>query len=156
MNGPESRCNLSLCSGMELHHPIMSKLWDIGGRTKKKGKKRKSVLRMIMMAASQDGERPACELPQGCKTFMNCTGTGMAESELTEQLNALGHRNVSFAHGKILALNGGVFLYSVGGSPTNLSAFCFAKGKPLMHSKNSIAIVLNLIHCKEKGNRSTN
>ena len=24
--GPESRCSLSRCSGMELHHPIMSKL----------------------------------------------------------------------------------------------------------------------------------
>ena len=26
---------LSLCSGMELHHPIMSKLWDLGGGTKR-------------------------------------------------------------------------------------------------------------------------
>ena len=34
--GPESRGILSLCSGMELHHPIMSKLWDLGGRTKRK------------------------------------------------------------------------------------------------------------------------
>ena len=75
------------------------------------------------MAASQDGERPACELPEGCKTFVNYTGAGMAESELTEKLDALGHRNVSFAHGIILALHGGVFLYSVGGSPSNLSAF---------------------------------
>ena len=25
---------------MELHHPIMSKLWDIGGRTKRKKRKR--------------------------------------------------------------------------------------------------------------------
>ena len=40
----------------------------------------KSVLRMIMMSASQDGERPACEIPGGCKTFMNCTGAGMTES----------------------------------------------------------------------------
>ena len=36
--GPQSRCSLSRCSGMELHHPIMSKLWDIGGRTKRKKK----------------------------------------------------------------------------------------------------------------------
>ena len=36
--GPESRCSLIQCSGMELHHPIMSKLWDIGGRTKRKKK----------------------------------------------------------------------------------------------------------------------
>ena len=44
MNGPESRCRFSLCSGMELHHPIMSKLWDIGGRTKRKRKKGKLPL----------------------------------------------------------------------------------------------------------------
>ena len=37
--GPESRCSLSRCSGMELHHPIMSKLWDIGGRIKRKERK---------------------------------------------------------------------------------------------------------------------
>ena len=34
--GTESRGNLSLCSGMELHHPIMSKLWDLGVQTKRK------------------------------------------------------------------------------------------------------------------------
>ena len=33
IKGTESRGNLSLCSGMELHHPIMSKLWDLGGHT---------------------------------------------------------------------------------------------------------------------------
>ena len=38
MIGPESRVIHSLCSGMELHHPIMSKLWDLGGRTKRKKK----------------------------------------------------------------------------------------------------------------------
>ena len=31
--GTESRSNLSLCSGMELHHPIMNKLWNLGGQT---------------------------------------------------------------------------------------------------------------------------
>ena len=31
--GTESRGNNSLCSGLELHHPIMSKLWDLGGQT---------------------------------------------------------------------------------------------------------------------------
>ena len=34
--GPESRGSLSRCSGMELHHPIMSKLWNLGGQTKRK------------------------------------------------------------------------------------------------------------------------
>ena len=31
--GTEYRGNPSLCSGLELHHPIMSKLWDLGGQT---------------------------------------------------------------------------------------------------------------------------
>ena len=31
--GTESRGNHSLCSGLELHHPIMSKLWNLGGQT---------------------------------------------------------------------------------------------------------------------------
>ena len=91
---------------------------------------------MIKMAASQDGERPASELPEGCKTFLNCTGSVIAELELLEQLDALGHRNESYAHGNVLALHGGVLLYSVGGSPNNLSAFCFSKSKLLLNSKN--------------------
>ena len=59
----------------------------------------------------------------------------MAELELSEQLDALGHRNVSFAHGILLALHGGVLLYLVGGSPSNLSAFCFSKSKPLLNQQ---------------------
>ena len=31
--GTESRGNLSLCSGLELHHRIMSKLWNLSGQT---------------------------------------------------------------------------------------------------------------------------
>ena len=31
--GTEYRGNHSLCSGLELHHPIMSKLWNLSGQT---------------------------------------------------------------------------------------------------------------------------
>ena len=34
--GTESRGIRSLCLVLELHHTIMSKLWDLGGRTKRK------------------------------------------------------------------------------------------------------------------------
>ena len=87
----------------------------------------KSVLNMIKMEGSQEGEHTASELSEGCKTFLNCTGEVMAELELSEQLDELGHRSVSFAHGAVLALHGGVLLYSVGGSPSNLSAFVSLK-----------------------------
>ena len=39
--GTESRGNHSLCSGLELHHPIMSKLWNLGGQTQRRKKERK-------------------------------------------------------------------------------------------------------------------
>ena len=38
--GTESRGTHSLCSGLELHHPIMSKLWNLGGHTKRKKRKK--------------------------------------------------------------------------------------------------------------------
>ena len=75
----------------------------------------------------------------------------MAELELSEQFDALGHRNVSFAHGTMLALHGELLMYSVGGSPNNLSALCFSKSKPFLNSKNSRAIVLNMIQLQGKG-----
>ena len=34
--GTESRGNHSLCSGLEPHHPIMSKLWNLGGQNQRK------------------------------------------------------------------------------------------------------------------------
>ena len=41
--GTESRDNHSLCSGLELHHPIVSKLWNLGGQTKRKRKMKEKV-----------------------------------------------------------------------------------------------------------------
>ena len=43
---------------------------------------------------------------------LNCSNTGMAELELTKQLEALGIINVAFAHGTVIALYGCVFQYS--------------------------------------------
>ena len=43
--GPESRGSLSLCSVLELNHTIMSKLWDLGGRTKRKERKKRIYYR---------------------------------------------------------------------------------------------------------------
>ena len=34
---------------MELHHPIMSKLWDLGGRTKKKEKNTHFLLHLYII-----------------------------------------------------------------------------------------------------------
>jgi hypothetical protein len=46
----------------------------------------------------------------------------MAELELLEQLKQLGISNLVFAHGTVVAMYGGVLLYSVGCSPSNMSS----------------------------------
>ena len=61
------------------------------------------------MAASQDRKRPASKIPEGCKTFINYTGTVIAELDLSEQLDDLGHRNIPFSYGIILALGTSAF-----------------------------------------------
>jgi len=110
-----------------------------------------SVLQMVKMAASEDGDRAASEIPDSCKKFWNATSAGMAELELLEQLEQLGIRNVAFAHGTVVAMFGGVLNYSVGGSPSNMSAFCFKKGKALKNNQNARALVLHLISVQGKG-----
>jgi len=44
-----------------------------------------------------------------------------------------------------------VLLYSIGGSPSNLSAFCFTKGKSLKRNSNERALVLHLVSQQGKG-----
>ena len=41
--GTESRGNHSLCSGLEPHHPIMSKLWNLGGQNQRRKKEEERV-----------------------------------------------------------------------------------------------------------------
>ena len=103
------------------------------------------------MAASEDGERAASEIPESCNKFWNYLGLDMTELELLEQLEQLGIGNIVFAHDTLVVLFGRVLLYSVGGSPSNMAAFCFKKGKALKSNQNARALVLWLISEQGKG-----
>jgi hypothetical protein len=109
-----------------------------------------SAVIMIKMAASVDGERPAPNIPNGCKAFWSSSSSGMAKLELLEQLKQMGLRNVSFAHGTVVTWYGAVLLYSVGGSPSNLSAFCFKKRKLLKNNQSARALTVHLLNQQGK------
>jgi hypothetical protein len=111
---------------------------------------RGSAVIMIKMAASVDGERPAPNIPNGCKAFWSSSSSGMAKLELLEQLKQMGLRNVSFAHGTVVTWYGAVLLYSVGGSPSNLSAFCFKKRKLLKNNQSARALTVHLLNQQGK------
>jgi hypothetical protein len=111
---------------------------------------RGSAVKVIKMAASADGERPAPNIPNGCKAFWSSSSSGMAKLELLEQLKQMGLRNVSFAHGTVVTWYGAVLLYSVGGSPSNLSAFCFKKRKLLKNNQSARALTVHLLNQQGK------
>ena len=55
-------------------------------------------------------------------------------------------------YGTVVAIYLGVRNYSVGGTPSNMSAFCFKKRKALINKQNARALILHLISEQGKGN----
>jgi len=70
---------------------------------------------------------------------------------LIEQFKALKMPEVDFPHGTVQALLVGLFQYSVGGSPSNLSAFCFYEQNPVQKLGPNQALVLHLVATQGRG-----
>eukprot|EP00957_Ditylum_brightwellii_P190265 14482835-Ditylum_brightwellii.AAC.1 len=84
-----------------------------------------SILKMIKMVSSTDGDKAADTMVQTCKDFMNCESAGLANQTLCFHFKDIGLNDVSFAHGLTQALYTGSFLYVDVSTPSNFSAFCF-------------------------------
>ena len=71
--GTESRGNHSLCSGLELQHPIMSKLWDLGGQIKRRKRRKKEpyIISLTVLTYSRNPTQPSpvwkINIPSTCK-----------------------------------------------------------------------------------------
>ena len=84
-----------------------------------------SVSRLILNAASEDGDCTAKSVPKSCESFFNQESVGLAEEELAAMLSEAGYDDVGFSHGVIQSLYQGHFLSFDAGSPSNLAPFCF-------------------------------
>ena len=104
-----------------------------------------SILNMLQMAASTDGDRAASELPSTCISFFNKETAALADQELSLQFQNLGMPDVGFAHGVVQAIYGGNFTYHSACSPNNFSAFCFYEQDPLSNEQSNRHIILHLV-----------
>ena len=88
---------------------------------------------------------------ESCIDFFSCETTGLAENELYNQFKALNMPEVDFAHGTVQAILAGQFQYNVGGSPSNLSAFCFFNNIPVQKYEPNRALILHLVATQGSG-----
>ena len=64
----------------------------------KSNKLHPSIMKMLLMASSTDGDQAANELPATCLSFFNKESEGLADQELRFQFEALGYPDVNFAN----------------------------------------------------------
>ena len=116
----------------------------------KTNKLHSSIMNMLLMAASIDGDQAANELPATCLSFFNKETEGLADQELRFQFEALGFQDVHFAHSFISNARIGNLQYAHEGLPSNFSIFSFFES--LLHetSRGGQQLLLHLMesHCQ--------
>ena len=105
----------------------------------------------LVMVEDELELRTPKEPVESCKKFYKCETAGLAEQELYEQFKALKMPEVDFAHGTVQAILSGYILYNVGGSPSNLSAFCFCEQNPVQSEGPSDGLILHLVATQGRG-----
>ena len=135
-----------------LRREELQRLKENDGIKKDKTKKiHSSILNMIKMASSTDGDRAAIDLVESCRAFMNSENTGMADQELNLQFEDLGQGDVGFTHGLVQNLHSGNFFYNDASTPSNFSAFSFYEQLPLQCEQKSRYLMLHLIATQGQG-----
>jgi hypothetical protein len=87
--------------------------------------------RLVLNAASTDGQRPADEIPESYQTIINTESVAMADTELHSQMVTKGHHDVGFAHGTAASIYNGSIRWHGRDKPSNLSFFTLYKNNPL-------------------------
>ena len=91
------------------------------------------------------------EVVDSCRAIFNSETAALADQELSSQFADLGLKEVVYAHGTIQAIIHGFFLYGVGGSPSNFSAFCFGEHNPTDESPLDRCLVLHIMATQGRG-----
>ena len=86
-----------------------------------------------------------------CKAIFNSETAALADQELASQFSSLGLKEVVYAHGTIQAIIHGFFLYNVGGSPSNFSAFCFGDHNPIHEAPLERCLLLHIMATQGRG-----
>ena len=122
--------------------------------SKKKNKWEKwheSSKRLVLNAASTNGDTAAEDIPESYLRIINSETAGMADKELYNQMTALGFPDVGFAHGLASAIHIGDLLWTNKHSPSNVSLFTVYEQDPLSTTQASRYLHLHLLSKNTEG-----
>ncbi len=121
---------------------------------KKKNKAEKwhaTSQRLVLNAASTDGDSPADEIPESYLRIINSKTAGMADKELQAQMSGLNYANAGFAHGLVASLYVGNILWNNRTMPSNLSPFTMFELDPLSTKQATHCLQLHLLSKNTEG-----
>jgi hypothetical protein len=121
---------------------------------KKKNKAEKwhhTSRRLVINAASTDGDSPADKIPETYLPLINSETTGMADKELQAQMSGLGYADAGFAHGLAASLYVGDILWNNRTTPSNLSPFTVFELDPLSTQQSTRCLQLHLLSKNTEG-----
>jgi hypothetical protein len=121
---------------------------------KKKNKAEKwhpTSRRLVINAASTDGDSPADKIPKTYLRIINSETAGMADKELQAQMSELRYADAGFAHGLVASLYVGDILWSNRTTPSNLSPFTVFKLDPLSTQQATRCLQLHLLSKNTEG-----
>jgi hypothetical protein len=102
-------------------------------------------MRLVLNAASTDGQVSMEEIPVLYQDIINSKTAAMADKELYSQMVALGHPDIGFAHGTTASLYNDSILWHGRYKPSNLSFFTLYKNKPLLEAQTLRYLSLNIL-----------
>jgi hypothetical protein len=101
--------------------------------------------RLVLNAASTNGQRPADEIPKSYQTIINMESAAMADKEHHSQMVAKGHHNVGFAHGTAASIYNGSIRWHGRDKPSNLSFFTLYENNPLSDAQTLHYLSLHIL-----------
>jgi hypothetical protein len=110
----------------------------------KKGWMHSSVERMILNAASEDGEHPAIDLSEDFKSCFNAESAGACGKQLIYLLGNAGYKNTVISEGAVNAIYHGEIISTTPNTPKHHTAFNYREAEPMQGTQAERFLVLHM------------
>jgi hypothetical protein len=98
--------------------------------------------RLILNAASTNGQHPSDEIPESYQTIINMETVTILHSQMV----AKGHHDIGLAHGTATSLYNGSIRWHGRDKPSNLSFFMLYENNPLSDSQTTCYLSLHILN----------
>lgn len=114
-----------------------------------------STIKLVLLAASGDGIKPASLIPPAYRRIINAESLGHADIDLTEQMRTLGHEEVEWDLQFTNSLRHGIILYEKSDTPSNLTIFALRVKNPMaLNEQQSRGMNLHILEAGKENSKS--